>query len=143
VKIKKYYINYYDKEKIFEAIKYILINMPEIIFAYVHGSFTENKGFRDIDIAVYLKEENLNIQIINYEIELEIKLEEKLNYPVDVRVLNFAPLSFQYHVIKGGTLMLEKDGDSRVDFQTKTLDFYFDFAPFRKQYLKEVLGFGD
>lgn len=145
MKIKKYYINNYDKEKIFEAIKYILTSMPEIIFAYVHGSFTEQeqKGFGDIDIAVYLKEESLNDQMINYEIELEIKLEEKLNYPVDVRVLNFAPLSFQYHVIKGGTLMFEKDGDSRVDFQTRTLGFYFDFAPFRKQYLKEVLGFGD
>ncbi len=81
--------------------------------------------------------------MINYEIELEIKLEETLKYPMDVRVLNYAPLSFQYQVIKNGNLLFEKDGDCRVDFQTKTLDFYFDFAPFRKQYLKEVLGFED
>lgn len=143
MKIKKHYINNYEKEKIFEAIKYFLTSMPEIIFAYVHGSFTEQKGFGDIDIAVYLKEENLNDKIINYEIELEIKLEEKLKYPVDVRVLNTAPLSFQYHTIKSGVLLFEKDGDIRVEFQIKTLDFYFDFAPFRKQYLKEVLGFGN
>jgi len=30
-----------------------------------------------------------------------------------------------------------------VDFQAKTLDFYFDFAPFRKRYMKEMIGFGD
>ncbi|TEB05679.1 hypothetical protein Psch_02720 [Pelotomaculum schinkii] len=143
MKIKKYNINNYEKEKILEAIKYVLTSIPEIIFAYVHGSFVEQQSFRDIDVAVYLKEENLNELVINYEIELEIKLEEKLNYPVDVRVLNFAPLSFQYHTIKSGVLLFEKDEDRRVEFQTKTLDFYFDFAPFRKQYLKEVLGFGD
>lgn len=143
MKIKKYFVNDNEKEKIFGMIKNILTGLPEIIFAYVHGSFTDQKGFGDIDIAVYLKEENLNEQIINYEIELEINLEENLKYPVDVRVLNYAPLSFQYHVIKSGALLFEKDGDSRVEFQTKTLDFYFDFAPFRKQYLEGVLGFGD
>ncbi|HBC93235.1 MAG TPA: hypothetical protein DCZ10_10155 [Pelotomaculum sp.] len=143
MKIKKYLINNDEKEKILESIKYILNSMPEIIFAYVHGSFGEQKGFRDIDVAVYLKDENFSDKIINYEIELEIKLEEKLKYPVDVRVLNFAPLSFQYQTIKSGVLLVEKDGDRRVEFQTRTLDFYFDFAPFRKQYLKEVLGLGD
>ncbi|TEB14104.1 hypothetical protein Psfp_03154 [Pelotomaculum sp. FP] len=143
MKIKKYLINNDEKDKILESIKCILNSMPEIIFAYVHGSFLEPKGFGDIDIAVYLKDENFSDKIINYEIELEIKLEEKLKYPVDVRVLNFAPLSFQYQTIKSGILLVEKDGDRRVEFQTRTLDFYFDFAPFRKQYLKEVLRLGD
>ena len=143
MRIKKYHINNDEKEKIFEAAKYTLTSMPEIIFAYVHGSFVEEKGFGDIDMAVYLKDENLNGKIISYEIELEIKLEEELKYPVDVRVLNYAPLSFQYQTIKSGVLLFERDEDRRVEFQTKTLDFYFDFAPFRKQYLKEVLRLGD
>lgn len=143
MEFKKYFLNDSEKEKTVETIKNALVNSSEIIFAYVHGSFTGKKEFRDIDIALYLKEEDLKDRIINYEIDLEIKLEETLKYPVDVRVLNHAPLSFQYQVIKSGTLLFEKDGDRRVDFQTKTLDYYFDFAPFRKQYLKEVLGFGD
>mgnify|MGYP000870723889 FL=1 len=143
VKIKKYYIDNYEKEEIFDTIKNILIGLPEIIFAYVHGSFMEQTAFGDIDLAVYLKKEDLNEQIVKYEIELEIKLEENIKYPLDVRVLNHAPLSFQYHVIKSGVLLFEKDMDSRVEFQTKTLDFYFDFAPFRKQYLEGVLDFGD
>ncbi len=143
VKYKKYNISKYEKEKIFDSIKNILIKLPEIIFAYVHGSFTEKKGFGDIDLAVFLKDDEISDQILKYEIELEIKLEESIKYPLDVRVLNNAPLSFKYNVIKRGTLLFEKEADSRVDFETKTLNFYFDFAPFRKQYLEEVLNFGD
>lgn len=145
MKAKKYLLSDEQKEKTVESIKNTLNVLPEIVFAYIHGSFINTKGFGDIDIAVYLKEETLRERsfIINYEIDLEMKLEETLKYPVDVRVLNYAPLSFQYQVIKGGELVFEKDGDSRVDFQTKTLDFYFDFAPFRKRYLKEVLGLGN
>ena len=143
MKYKRFYLNDCQKEKAVEAIKNILYGLPEILFAYIHGSFTCGKEFRDIDIALYLREEVLRDRIIDYEIEIEIKVEDALKYPVDVRVLNCAPLSFQYRVIKGGILLFERDGESRVDFQAKTLDFYFDFAPFRKRYMKEMIGFGD
>jgi len=57
VKYKKYFISDDEKEKIIEEIKNILSGLPEITFAYVHGSLTDQKSFGDIDIAVYLKEE--------------------------------------------------------------------------------------
>jgi hypothetical protein len=43
-------------------------------------------------------------------------------------------------VIKDGELLLVRDDDRRVDFEVLTLSKYFDFAPFRAAYLKEVLG---
>lgn len=143
MKFKKYLVDDNKKKQIVAVIKNVLITLPEINFAHLHGSFTGKKEFGDIDIAVHLKEKNLPDPVINYEIDLEIMLEEVSKYPVDVRVLNNAPLSFKYQVIKSGKLLFEDDSDSRVEFQTRTLDFYFDFAPFRKQYLKEVLDIGD
>jgi len=61
---------------------------------------------------------------------------------IDVRVLNASPLSFLYHVIKGGRILMARDDDIRADFQENTIKHYLDFAPFRKMYLKEVLGLG-
>lgn len=58
-------------------------------------------------------------------------------YPIDVRALNGSPLSFRYHVIKEGMLLMVKDDDLRSDFQEATLSGYFDFAPYRTIYLKE------
>ncbi|MFZ5634010.1 MAG: type VII toxin-antitoxin system MntA family adenylyltransferase antitoxin [Bacillota bacterium] len=143
MKYKKFFLNGSQKKKTVETVKNILCSRTEINFAYIHGSFTGDNGFRDIDIALYLEKDLLGDRELKYEIDLEIKLEEVLTYPVDVRVLNHAPLSFQFQVIKGGILLFERDEESRVDFQVKTLDFYFDFAPFRRRYLKEMIGIGD
>ena len=109
--------------------------------AYVYGSFVMADKFRDIDIAVYLK------QIPSTPLHVELELETELgniikNYLVDVRILNNAPLSFRYNVIKSGKPIVVVDDDARTDFEEATLSNYFDFSPFRKMYLKETLGHG-
>jgi len=63
-------------------------------------------------------------------------------YIVDVRVLNMSPLSFKYNVIKNGIVLISRNDDERADFQEVTIASYFDFAPYRKMYLKETLGLG-
>jgi len=60
----------------------------------------------------------------------------------DVRILNGAPLSFRHEVIKSGRLILTKDEESRIDFETLTFSHYFDFVPLRDRYLREVLSIG-
>jgi predicted nucleotidyltransferase len=107
----------------------------------VYGSFVMADKFRDIDIAVYLK------QIPSTPLHVELELETELgniikNYLVDVRILNNAPLSFRYNVIKSGKPIVVVDDDARTDFEEATLSNYFDFSPFRKMYLKETLGHG-
>ncbi|KJS17879.1 MAG: hypothetical protein VR69_02960 [Peptococcaceae bacterium BRH_c4b] len=134
---KKYSLPAKEKGIIKEKISACLLTIQEILFAYVHGSFIAD-GFRDIDLAVYLRN---NIQEPTlYEIDLEMKLEKLINHPIDVRVLNSAPLSFQSSVIKTGTLLFSKDEDLRIDFQVLTLKMYFDFEPFRRRYMKEVFS---
>jgi len=69
---------------------------------------------------------------------MECKLEKILGCPVDVRVLNYAPLSFCQNVIRQGKVVMDRNPDLRADFEGKVLKQYFDFAPFRRQYLQEV-----
>ena len=130
-----------EKKFIVERIKAYLRSRPDILFAYLHGSFFSGNRFRDIDIAVYLKPAfSFSLQA---ELEMEAELSKRVKkYPVEVRVLNHAPLSFRYNVFKNGEPVVVVDDDLRCDFMEATLSQYFDFAPFRKMYLKEALGSG-
>ena len=118
-----------------------LSKYPDIVFAYLHGSFVREDKFRDIDVAVYLYETPPSPLQVELQLENELAQEIK-KYPVDVRILNHAPLSFRYHVVKDGLPVLVRDDDARCNFVDLTLRHYFDFAPFRKRYLKEALEGG-
>lgn len=112
-------------------------SFPEIAAAYIFGSFVGQESFGDIDIGVLLAGEELPAPL-EYEISMENALEKEVRLPVDVRVLNSAPLSFQYHVIKSGSLVIDKDPNRRAAFEGKVRKQYFEFSRFRKRYLKEV-----
>lgn len=131
----------HEKESILEILRVCLKNRPNVVFAYLHGSFFTQDRFKDIDIAVYLD------PLPSSPLEAELKLETELNsavckYPLDARILNNAPLSFRYNVIKHGQPIIVNDDDIRSDFVEATLSHYFDFSPFLTNYLKEALGSG-
>lgn len=125
-----------QKEDIFKRIASALNGHEEIAVAYVFGSFNDSNVFSDIDIAV-LTAENM-ADCLNYELNLELELEDAVKYPVDVRVINNAPLAFCQNVIRHGRIILQRDPNLHSDFMGRILKEYFDFAPFRRRYLEEV-----
>ena len=132
-------LNKEDREKIQKVLSQCLEKEREVIFAYLHGSFTEGKLFRDIDIAVFVEEKKVpKEKALDFEISLSLKLEEVIKMPIDVKVINYAPLAFQYYSTVD-TLLMCKDDDLRVDFLTKIRSLYFDFKPSRERFLREML----
>jgi len=130
-----------EKESIIESVKVCLKNRSDVIFAYLHGSFFTEDRFKDIDIAVYL--DPLPPSLLEAELELEAKLSNVVKrYPVDIRILNNASLSFRYNVIKNGQPIVVNNDNIRSDFVEATLSYYFDFSPFLQEYLKEALRSG-
>ncbi len=128
-----------DREKIQEVLSQCLKAEGVIIFAYLHGSFAEGKAFRDIDVGVYVVESRVpREQALDLEISVSTNLEERIRIPVDLRVINYAPLSFQYYSTTGILLMCKED-DVQADFLTKTRSLYFDFKPASERFLKEML----
>lgn len=133
----KHYLEQSQKDNIIKDIVSALTKYDKIVLAYVFGSFIQSDNFSDIDLAVLIKKETLAVSL-DFELNLEIALEDIVYYPVDVRVLNYAPLSFCENVIRHGRVVLERDANLRADFSGYILKQYFDFAPFRRRYLKEV-----
>ena len=128
-----------ERVRIMQKVAAALRVHQEIMFAYVHGSFVEGP-FHDMDVAVYLAPAAVvQDRLRGYESDLASELERQVRMPVDVRLLNDAPLSFRYHVLKGRPLMV-KDPDVLDEFRARTWDDYLDFAPFARRYLQEVLS---
>ncbi len=125
-----------ENDKVKERISNLLKKRGEILFSYIHGSFLKN-DFKDIDIAVYLNDEKMSLK---YELHLECEIEDAAGFPIDLRILNKAPLSFRFNVIKNGILLFSRNEKSRCDFESLSMTEYHDFNYFMKRYRSEALG---
>jgi len=123
-----------------ERIKQTLIRVFEgesrIVFAYLHGSFGVFP-FRDIDIGAYCSISD--DEVFDFELEMSSKLEMASGYPVDFKVINYAPLGFQFSVFNEGTLLFEKDRASRLDFLENIGLKYMDYFELSKSYFNELM----
>ena len=136
--LELFYISPAEKKEIIEKLDGLLLAEKSVLFAYLHGSFTEESLFRDIDLAVYLDDIMTKEEMFKQELKLEAAVESALRYPVDIRVINNAPAHFSYMAMKKGLRMAIKDDKKRVAFEMRTLKEYFDFLPFRQRYLREA-----
>lgn len=106
-------LNEVERREAIEKLTETLGKREEIMFAYVYGSFLTG-NFRDVDVAIYITES----KDVSYELELEVELEEPLKLPVDVRILNSAPPSFRFSVIKNGLILFSRDERARALIRT-------------------------
>ena len=123
------------------SIKKVLIqflqNRAEIYFAVLYGSAAENQAFRDIDIGLFVNREVVPpASDLDYAFTLADQIQDLIKFPVDVRVVNDAPLPFRYNVSRGIPLVVN-DKELYARFLERTWDEYLDFHPVALQYLKE------
>lgn len=104
-----------------------LASEPGVVFAYLYGSFLDSEAFRDVDIGVYLHPCEPD-QMTLRALALGQRLSAKVRLPVDVRVLNTAPIPFLYHVLRGH-LLLNHDDDLLSEVIERTVCRYLDIAP--------------
>jgi len=129
-----------DKEQIVERLRHLLARRDEVQFACLHGSFLEPQGgFRDIDIGVWVEPSRVDKKnALDYEWELDAWLERHIPHPIDLKVLNYAPLGFRY-AASGGRLLYARDEVAWYDFRERTWEEYLDFAPLARQMLFDLL----
>lgn len=129
-----------DKAEIKGLLRRLLAQREEIRFACLHGSFLEPHGFRDVDLAVWVDPDSVRQEAaMDYEFKLSAWIEQGVPHPIDVKVLNYAPLSFQYAVTKGEPVCL-RDEEEWFAFREQTWRDYLDFAPLAKEALLDLLG---
>jgi predicted nucleotidyltransferase len=133
-------LSFEEKQRFSDRIAALLSKREDILFAYVYGSFLHD-SFRDIDLGVFLRDESSGAaEPLRYEMVLEQELEDATGVPIDVRVLNAAPLPFAYSILRTGEVFFSRDEKARCDFVCRIYTHYHDFAYYRKRYRREALG---
>jgi len=126
-----------SKKEWIKKIEDFLKSHQEIIFAYIFGSFTEGKTFKDLDLAIYVEEKDPTLKNIFYEVELSKHLEEIIRIPVDIIILNKASNSILYRASQG-ILIKNSDDNRRVNFITTHWKQYWDFQGKMQEHIREV-----
>jgi len=136
-KVKKQSLTASKRQTLISSIaSHLLERYPDVMTAYIFGSFVTATAFGDIDVAILTL--SRPEKPLNLELSLELELEDIAGCPIDVRVLNLAPLPFRYSVIQEGIVIVDRKPNLRADFEGITLRLYFDFKRFRVRYLKEA-----
>lgn len=107
----------------------------DVVCVYVFGSTGrgEARPDSDLDVAVLYRADPPHT-LAGAGIRLAGELERMTGHPVDVVVLNRAPVDLVHHVLRDGTLVYETDPSTRVQFEVRARNVYFDLQPILERY---------
>jgi len=129
------------KSQIYSKVEHILSEKNMVLFAFVYGSFndiSDNLPFHDIDIGIYTTGMDSKTAVY-YSLELSHELSKSTGFPVEVRVINSAPIPFLFHVIQG-KLIVNKDDDAVTGFMEYVMRRYLDMKPLLQTAAKEAFA---
>lgn len=112
-----------------------------IVLAYLFGSHARKAAgpLSDYDIAFLIHGTVTADERHRWTHELSQLLGGN---PVDLIILNTAPVELRYHIIANGQRIYERDLVSRVEFEANTLSFYGDMLPLFRQQREAILHGG-
>ena len=84
------------RERVVRSLTAALESEPDLEFAWLYGSFLSGAGFRDVDVGVHLTAP----PEVRFRrgLALAVRLDRETGFPVDVRVLNDAPVTRTWSV---------------------------------------------
>lgn len=125
------FLNPFEKKEVVEEIKdYLFKREGDIIFAYLYGSFIKDEAFRDIDVALFMKEPITDI--FNIESDLSYELSTITNFSIEVRIINMAPVALQMAALRANYLLFSKDESIRTDFIQDVGKRYIEYSHLRE-----------
>jgi len=134
---REYKMDNKAKENIKSAIREILNTRKEVDFAFLHGSFLEERSFHDIDIAVFINGDGIPEDLFEYELSLSSSLEDRVRLPMDVKILNLAPIAFRYEVTRGEVIS-SRNEEARLGFVENAWNEYLDYKPIAEYIVREL-----
>jgi predicted nucleotidyltransferase len=127
-----------DKSSFLADIGKIIAELKEVDVAYIFGSFLESEEFNDIDVALLLSEE-LSLEpykSLKFSLRVAGELERQIKprFEFDVKILNSAPVEFQFEVIRKGQVVFSRDESKRINYEFEVISTYLDL-----KYMYDIL----
>jgi predicted nucleotidyltransferase len=106
-----------------------------IAAAYLFGSVARGTARPDSDVDVgILYSEDPPRTLAGMGLRLEGEIEKILGLPVQVVVLNYAPVDLSIRVLRDGKLLVDRDRPKRIRFEVRTRFEFWDLEPYLKLY---------
>jgi predicted nucleotidyltransferase len=138
MKRTRYTIQPEAREALVRRLAAELEKEPAVGFAYLYGSLLDSEAVHDVDVGLYLHKSEAERGSV-FASALSDRLTAVAGLPVDVRVLNAAPLSFLYHVLRGRLLVCH-DEDLLTVMIEDVARRYLDLAPLLRQGTKDAFA---
>jgi len=124
-----------NAQQIQEVVRdYFAADDRGVAVVYLFGSAARRSDdFRDVDVAILLREEPPP-GLDGLCLDMGAELEGRLGVPVDLVVLNRAPVDLVHRVLRDGILLLDRDSSLRIRFEVKARNEYFDLEPVLRRY---------
>lgn len=122
--------------RVIETTQRFLENREDVQFAFLYGSFVEAEVFHDVDLGIFLQDRWVD-RGTDIALEVSEQLSCALQLPVDVRMLNGAPVSYLFHVFRG-RLVFCRDAERVADQIEYVLPRYLDRREFLRHYTREA-----
>ena len=119
-----------------------LSKQEHVKLAYLFGSVAEGKEGKlsDVDLAVFLDESLSKLERFRLQLKLISELTSILKTDrIDLTVMNNAPLTLNYEIIKANHPLLVRDEGQKIDFEHRILSCYLDRRYYDKRWAAEFL----
>ncbi|MBL0217436.1 MAG: nucleotidyltransferase domain-containing protein [Myxococcales bacterium] len=113
----------------------LLRHAEDVVAAYLFGS--EARGTAgpqsDVDVALLMRASPPRT-LLAQPFALADDLAVHLGRPVEIIVLNDAPVDLVHRVLHDGVLLVDRDPSARIRFEVSARNAYFDLKPFLDRY---------
>jgi len=127
------------RDRLIAGAARVLAADSRVTCAYLFGSFAEARPFADMDIGVLLEAAVAPSSYLDTQVNLCAKLERSAAIPVDVVILNDAPLGLRMAALRGRPI-LTRDHAACLAFVERTSLQAMDTDYLRRQSLRDLLG---
>ena len=113
---------------------------PEVCSVYLFGSRAAGTARADSDIDVgllYFQPPAATLTSMPFGDEAQLSAELRL--PVQLIVMNTAPVDLVHRILLSQRLLLDKDPSFRIRFEVKRRNEYFDLKPILDQYRRRAV----
>jgi len=125
-----------DSEQITENLRsFFAANPGDAVAVYLYGSVARGTAGQgsDVDVGLLL-EEDPPPTLQGLKLDLAADLELLLEVPVQLVILNRAPVDLIHRVLRDGELVLERDRSRRIRFEVQKRNEFFDLQPILQRY---------
>ena len=132
----------FDLKQSRDRLERYFASLDEVVLAYLFGSHARGQTWAhsDVDVAILLEGCPDDDHCLDVRMDIIGGLTDLLETDdVDVLILNQAPSTLRYAVLRDGVLLFCRDHQSMIEFRVQTVNEYLDFKPILKRHQRAIL----